>query len=111
MNRVKYIHVVAQTILLNRGQKRDFVEAWTRAVHIRMQRQPGYITAWITSSPNDEEITITSQWESEAHYKTWHNSQTKMRVMAHLGRYIRSHEGEKVYRIAATDHGATAAIE
>ncbi|MEO1439818.1 MAG: antibiotic biosynthesis monooxygenase, partial [Chloroflexota bacterium] len=103
MKRVKYIHVVAHTVRLNHNQKRDFVDAWNRAVQTRMQRQPGYITAWITSSPNDDEIVITSQWESETHYRAWYNSETKMRVMAHIGSYIRQHIGEKTYHVPMED--------
>jgi len=80
------------------GKKQEFIDVWRSAVGSRMERQPGFITAWVLTAPNDDTVTVMSQWETEASYYRWRNSAVYRQVMPYIGKLIRERLGEKTYR-------------
>lgn len=82
------------------GMKREFIEAWQNAIGARLKRQKGFITAWLLTSPNDDEIMIMSQWESEVDYTAWHTSDLYRQVQSHIGGLLRARVGDKNYWVA-----------
>ncbi len=91
--------LVTTKIQPQRGKKDAFINAWRSAIGSRLERQAGFITAWVLTSPNDDTVTVMSHWETEASYYRWRNSNAYRQVMPYIGNHIKERLGEKTYRI------------
>ncbi len=91
--------LATRKLRIRHGQKQQFVDTWNKAIGTRLQRQPGFITAWLLTSHNDDEVLVMSQWESEADHQTWRTSDTYRQVHAHIGGLLRERIGDKNYSI------------
>jgi heme-degrading monooxygenase HmoA len=99
--RDKRMFLATRKVRVQYGMKRDFIEAWHNAIGARLKRQPGFITAWLLTSPNDDEIMVMSQWETEADHTAWRTSDTYRQVQSHIGRMLRNRVGDKNYWVVA----------
>jgi heme-degrading monooxygenase HmoA len=83
------------------GKKREYVEMWHSAIGARLKQQPGFITAWLLTSHNDDEVMVMSQWETEKAHHAWRTSDLYRQVHSHIGGLVRDRIGDKNYHIAA----------
>lgn len=93
--------VATRKIQVQPGRKQDFVDTWHSAIGARLKRQKGFITAWLLTSKNDDEVMIMSQWEDEASHTYWRRSETYRQVHSHIGGLTRQRLGDKNYEVEA----------
>ncbi len=93
--------IATRKVQVQPGQKQDFIETWHNAIGTRLKRQQGFITAWLLTSKNDDEIMIMSQWRSEADHTRWRQSDIYRQVHAHIGGLMRARLGDKNYELKA----------
>ncbi len=82
-------------VLAYPGQRWAYVSQWRSAVLSRLSRQSGFITAWVLTTPETDEVTIMSQWSTEDDYRAWCRSYTRCQVHAHIGGLVREHVSER----------------
>lgn len=99
--RIGYMFLATRKLRVQHNRKQEFVETWHKAIGARLTRQPGFITAWLLTSHNDDEVLVMSQWETEAHHQAWRKSNTYRHVHAHIGGLLRDRIGDKNYTVAA----------
>lgn len=98
--------IATRKIEVQPGRKQDFIDVWHAAIGTRLERQPGFITAWLLTSQHDDEVMIMSQWESESAHRRWRQSAAYRQVHAHIGGLMRRRLGDKNYELGvqvATD--------
>jgi heme-degrading monooxygenase HmoA len=93
--------IATRKIQVQPGRKQDFVNTWNSAIGMRLERQQGFITAWLLTSKHDDEVMIMSHWESEADHMRWRRSDTYRQVHAHIGGLMLQRLGDKNYEVKA----------
>ena len=83
------------------GKKREFIDTWHNAVGSRLKRQPGFVSAFLLISPQDDEVIVMSMWRSERYLLNWRKSEMYREVHSHIGGLTRQRLSEKHYEIAA----------
>jgi len=93
--------IATRKIQVQPGRKQDFVDTWHAAIGTRLKRQKGFVTAWLLTSKNDDEVMVMSQWRTEADHRNWRRSETYRQVHAHIGGLMRERLGDKNYEVEA----------
>ena len=89
-------------VLAYPGQKQVYVARWRSAVLSRLERQSGFVTAWVLTTPETDEVIIMSQWTSEDEYRAWCRSYIRFQAHAHIGGLVREHLSERGRYITAS---------
>lgn len=105
--RANTMFLATRKLRVQHNRKREFVEIWHKAIGTRLARQPGFITAWLLTSANDDEVLVMSQWHTEADHRAWRKSTTYRQVHAHIGGLLRDRIGDKNYAVVAEIQAAT----
>jgi heme-degrading monooxygenase HmoA len=93
--------VATRKVQVQPRRKQDFIDVWYAAIGTRLERQPGFITAWLLTSQHDDEVMIMSHWEHEADHRRWRQSDEYRQVHAHIGGLMRRRLGDKNYTLGA----------
>lgn len=99
------MYVATRKIQVQPGRKQDFIQVWHSAIGSRLKRQPGFITAWLLTSPHDDEVMIMSQWQTQRDHSAWRTSELYRQVHAHIGGLTLQRLGDRNYEIAARVEG------